>query len=76
MKLYLAIYHVWLSRMTGSDDMAIGIADTNRSTMDELLLCQPAPSEVRRLWRALNVRQGQAESGAIGVTGMTEVIAS
>ncbi|KAI8177597.1 beta-ketoacyl synthase domain-containing protein [Colletotrichum sp. SAR 10_75] len=37
MQFYLAIYHVLLSRMTGSDDMAIGIADINRSTMDELL---------------------------------------
>ncbi|KAF3799138.1 Compactin nonaketide synthase mokA [Colletotrichum gloeosporioides] len=35
-QFYLAIYHVLLSRMTGSDDIAIGIADTNRSTMDEL----------------------------------------
>ncbi|WQF82203.1 Putative Acyl transferase domain superfamily, Condensation domain, ancestral KRAB domain, thiolase [Colletotrichum destructivum] len=36
MQFYLAAYHVLLSRMTGSDDIAIGIADTNRSTMDEL----------------------------------------
>lgn len=37
MQSYLAIYHVLLSRMTGSDDIAIGIANINRSTMDELL---------------------------------------
>lgn len=36
MQFYLAAYHVLLSRMTGSKDITIGIADTNRSTMDEV----------------------------------------
>lgn len=36
MQFYLAAYHVLLSRMTGGKNIAIGIADTNRSTMDEV----------------------------------------
>lgn len=36
MQFYLAAYHVLLARLTGSDDIIIGIADTNRSTLEEL----------------------------------------
>ncbi|GAB1197712.1 hypothetical protein APSETT444_007015 [Aspergillus pseudonomiae] len=36
MQFYLAAYHVLLARLTGSSDFSIGLADTNRTTVDEL----------------------------------------
>ncbi|OLN97460.1 Lovastatin nonaketide synthase 1 [Colletotrichum chlorophyti] len=36
MHFYLAAYHVLLARLTGQDDVAIGIADTNRSSIQEI----------------------------------------
>lgn len=36
MHFYLAAYNVLLARLTGSNDFTIGIADTNRTTMEEV----------------------------------------
>ncbi|KAF4766473.1 hypothetical protein HAV15_010469 [Penicillium sp. str.  len=36
MQFYLAAYHVLLARLTGSKDITIGLAETNRSTMEEI----------------------------------------
>nr|6AD3_A Chain A, Lovastatin nonaketide synthase mokA [Monascus pilosus] len=36
MQFYLAAYHVLLARLTGSSDFSIGLADTNRTNVDEL----------------------------------------
>ncbi len=36
MHFYLAAYHVLLTRLTGSNNVTIGIADTNRPSLEEL----------------------------------------
>ena len=36
MQFYLAAYHVLLARLTGSADISIGVADTNRSSLEDL----------------------------------------
>jgi len=35
MQFYLAAYYVLMARMTGSSDVSIGVADTNRSTLSD-----------------------------------------
>lgn len=41
MHFYLAAYHVLLARLTGAADMAIGLADTGRSTAEQLAAMGP-----------------------------------
>ncbi|KAH0290088.1 KR-domain-containing protein [Aureobasidium namibiae CBS 147.97] len=73
MQFYLAAYYVLLARMTGTSDVCIGVADTNRSSLsDQATMGYEALVAVKEQMRAALLHSATPYAAILGHLGLSQ----